>query len=59
MAESLIRVFLGFSGLFLAIEGACNLIYWRDRTRRLFQLGRALRMILGLIIIAVAFLGGA
>lgn len=54
----LIRVFLGLAGLFLGLEGACNLVFWHGRTRLLFQGGRALRMTLGCVLVALA-IGGA
>jgi hypothetical protein len=44
-------------GCFYSIEGAANIYYWRnDKHPFVFQLGRALRTIFGLIVVLIAYM---
>ena len=53
----LTRLLLILVGLYIALEAGANLIYWRSRMRCLFQLGRALRMAFGFLLVVVCLLG--
>ena len=51
----IIRCFIFGLGSFFAIEAAANLVYWRnDKHPFLFQLGRGLRLILGISLMALS-----
>jgi|GEM_PF-1888976 len=57
---TLLKLLVLLSGVFFAVEGASNLIYWRDKpTRQLFQLGRLVRTVLGVLVILLSLFGGA
>jgi len=54
----LIRVFLCLFGLFYTLEGSSNVYYWKNReSRHLFQLGRLLRAVFGIVIVVVSVWG--
>jgi len=45
-------------GLFFSTEGAANILYWwTDNHPWYFQVGRFVRVVLGLVLIAIGVLG--
>lgn len=53
----LLKILICLTGLYFAIEGSMNVVYWRDKTHRLFQAGRIIRFTLGCLLIVIAILG--
>lgn len=55
MKSRILRIILVLIGLYYTLEAAANLFYWETSGQPLlFQLGRAARLILGLVLIGLA-----
>jgi hypothetical protein len=48
-------MFLLFAaGVYLSAEGIGNVIFWKGKTRFLWQVGRTVRVVIGLVLILVS-----
>lgn len=55
LAGHTLRILLALIGLYYALEAAANRVYWQTSGQPwLFQLGRAARLVLGLVLIGLS-----